>query len=394
MPLVLAAVVACVAVATLTLSGLARGRRRIIARRFGVYAAIPSTTAVLVLLPLALHLSVSDGLSLAGLTLSLCFGIGAPVIERMTLRLKIGIVIPSRMPFHSELRAGFRDRLAQRATVRPEIDDPYVSTHFALENLSEFLPALRSTIDAKPDYLVICSPAVALVSSEQVARLLTTFIRKGGGVVFIDNEPTQVVQERLRKRWGYITSDVVTGADILVGYVGRHLKDGENVVVLCGPSSSAPSVLRREAFAKLLPKAAIKVADTGGWTEESAYAETKAMLREGQRPRFIVCGNDVMALGAVRALQDWPGRPSARNGESEVIGYDGIARALFAIAEPVIPFGATIRTPPSAYGQEIAAMILDDSAVFRWGCRLTRCQIPVTDGQLITRFNVKNVLDG
>jgi len=390
--LLASAAIAVLSMISLALSTLARGRRRLLSQRISIYSALPSLTAVLVLLPLRLKLSFSDGLSLAGLIVSLLFGLGARAMDRMTSRLRIGVVIPSRVPFHAELRQGLKEAMS---AVRLDVYDDYLVTNRAVERLSEFLPALRRTLTWRPDYLAICSPSVPLVSSEQVLTLLMEFVRKGGGIVLIDNEPTEDVRACLGVRYGRVTSDVETGARIIAEYVKRHIKDTDELLVLCGPPSSDPAELRRKILNETLPNATLMIADTGGWTEQSAYAVTVTSFQDGLRPRFIICGNDVMAFGAIRALRQIRKEQHAKTlPRCEVIGYDGIARALFAIAEEDNPFAATLSTPPAAYGHEIAAMILDDARRLPGKkSRLSHCNIPASDGQLVTSYNVEMVLD-
>lgn len=388
-PFVAASVVTVLFVAITVISQGARGRRRLLLQRIGVYGAIPSLTAVLVLAPMRFHLTFSDGLSVAGLALTLLFAAGASFMNRMKLRLRIGVVIPSRVPFHSELRAGLNEALRGE---RCDLYDDYLVTNRALENLADFLPALRRTLHWRPDYLVVCSPSVSLISSEQVAGLLTSFARRGGGIIFIDNPPADEICRQLKKRYGSVTSDVETGAKWIAQFVKTRLGPGESVLVLAGPSSSAPAEVRRKMFEIAIPDATVEVADTGAWTAESTYQSLCQRLQRGERPRFVVCGNDVMAFGVVRALREFVTHNQQRGPLSvEVIGYDGIARALFAISEPSNPFCATIRTPPSAYGQEIAAMIIADARSFGQGQMHVAC-IPVGEGQLITPNNVELVL--
>lgn len=392
--LFLAVAVAVAAMAALWASRLTRGRRRLMTQRFGVYLALPAFTALFVLLPLQLRLSFGDGLSLAGLVLSLIFGMGARALDMMTSRLRVGIVIPSRAPFHTELRQGLKEALAP---VRLTVYDDYLNTSQAAQRLSEFLPALRRTINWRPDYLVVHSPSVQFVSTDQVIGLLRTFVRQGGGIIFIDNQPTEEARPRLGTHLGMVTSDVENGARIIADYVSQNMQPDDEVLVLCGPPSSAPAVLRRTVLTEALPKATIKVADSNGWTAESAYAATRHSYAGGADPRFIICGNDQMSFGAVRAVREARRAAGAdRLIRGEVIGYDGIARALFAIADAESPLVATICTPPAAYGHEIAAMIQADAWRMPWQrwATLSECRIPVSEGQLVTRYNVELVLDG
>ena len=391
-PLVVALLTTALAVGLIAASQLLRGARRLFVQRVGVFAVVPASTACFVLLPMYFHFSVSDGLSVAGMGLSLILAAGASLMTRLGMRLRVGIVIPSRVAFHLELRMGLAEALQG---IRLHTYDDYLVTNGAVENLSDFVPALRRTLRWRPDYLVVCSPSTSLVSAAQVAELLVNHTRRGGGVIFIDNSSDEDVLIRMKRRFGSVTSDFHTGARLIAEFVGGQLGDGDEVLILAGPSSSTPATMRREVFRELFPQAHIQVADTGGWTDESTYRITRKWLAAGRRPRFIVCGNDVMATGAVRAIREATksARPWRQPIRSEVVGYDGIARALFAISEPGNPLCATIRTPPSAYGHEIAAMIYDEVESVIPRNRLCQVCIPVGEGQLITRNNVELVID-
>jgi ABC-type sugar transport system substrate-binding protein len=387
MTVIPAAVLTLLCALALLVSQQFRGRRRILTQRFSVYLGLPSLTALLVLLPLSLSLSFSDGLSLAGLAISLAFGMGARALERASAKLRIGVAIPSRVPFHVALRAGLRSGLS---VARLEVYDDYLINNDAIERLSEFLPALRRTLAWNPDYVIVGSPSVSLVSSDQVMRLLKDFVRRGGGVIFVDNEPEEEALTALRY-CGSVTSDVEVGANLLAEFVGREVAPDDEILILSGPMASRPAEIRRKAFNRTLPHAHLETAEEGAWTADGAHWSAKRAFTRGLRPRVIVCGNDVMATGAIRALREF-----CRNEDGWgcfVVGYDGIPQALFAIAEEGNPFAATIVTPPSAYGSEMAAMILADARrLWYGGSELCRCIIPVGEGQLATRTNVSLML--
>jgi ribose transport system substrate-binding protein len=382
--LVAAAIISGGALVALGISQLSRGRRRLLTQRWSIYIGLPALTATLVLLPLQLQLSISDALALAGLALSLIFGMGARALERITSRLRIGIVIPSRVPFHNELRKGLKEAFE---SVRVDEYDDYMAQSHARERLAEFVPALDRTLAKRPDYLVVCSPSVELISSDEVIVQLSSFTRRGGGVVIIDNEPTDEGLAKLHGRWGSVTSDVREGAILIARYIANHINSDEDVLVIAGPTGSRPAEIRRDVLKDEISAARITVANSEGWTADAGYEATKEAFTKGQHPRYIVCGNDVMAIGAARALCDPPLNAAS---ETSVFGYDGIPQALFAVDEPLNPICGTVETPPSLYGQTIGRMILDDARPFS-SLRLRRIKLP--GGQLVTKTTVKSVLE-
>lgn len=366
-----------------------RGHRRLVLLRTCIYIGVPACSATLVLVPLEFDTTFSDALSVAGLFLSLVFGIGARVLDRLTMRARIGVVIPSRVSFHTELRIGLREGLT---SVRADVYDDYLTRSQGRENLGEFVPALRRTLAWRPDYVAICSPSVALASNEAVLQLLAAFCARGGGIVFIDNEPTEEARTALGSHYGFVHADVESAARILADYVQNCMRPEDKILVLSGPPSSEPAERYRRVLEERCAAGSIAVGDPNGWTERATYDALRRHLAKGLIPRFVLCGNDVMAFGAVRAVRDtqvfgngsWP---------IEVLGYDGIARSLFAIAEVGNPLAATVLIPPGAYGHEIAAMIIDDATRMFGRSRLSRRCIPIGEGQLIHQGNVDLILD-
>lgn len=372
-------------VVALAVGNFTRGHRRLILQRTAVYVGFPALTATLVLLPLQLDVAFSDALSLAGLCVSLLFGIGTKALRPLSMRVRVGVVIPSRVPFHTELRAGLEQALAR---LQVDLHDDYLLASRATERLDEFVPSLRRTLDWRPDYLVICSPSGALLSTENVLALLKQFSRRGGGIIFIDNEPDDAAREQL-PTYGHVRADVEAAATLLVAYIDQHSEAASRVLVLSGPEYSDPAERYRRVLASLGTGLAVVSA---GWSEQAAYSAALRHLDQGHVPNFILCGNDVIAFGAVRAVRERiTVKPELKG--TAVVGYNGIARALFAIAEPDNPFRATVSIPPAAYGHEIAAMIVSDATRMYGRTMLHRCCIPIGNERVIDENNIELVLE-
>jgi DNA-binding LacI/PurR family transcriptional regulator len=385
--LVASIVVLAGALVFLLVSRAFRGVPRLRLLRLGIYLGVPSFTASLVLLPIEFEATFADALSVAGLGLSLVLGVGAKALDLMSLRLRVGVVIPSRVPFHTELRRGLTEGML---SVRADVSDDYLSSHRAIEDLSAFLPCLRRTLERNPDYLVIACPSFAMLETPEILKRLRSFQRRGGQLVFIDNAPSDAVHAELRA-YGLVRADVERAAELISDWVAQQSTTAR-VHVVSGPATSDPAQRYRRAFESRMPTEQITVMDTSGWTEKAAYLAIRSMTGQAP-PDFIVCGNDVMAFGAVRAVRENE-VDDDRWARAGVIGYNGISRALFAIAEPENPLLATVCIPPSTYGHEIAMMILADAR--RWFRRsdLDEVCIPFSEGQLIDVTNIDLVLEG
>lgn len=357
---------------------------------------------MLILIPQLNNVPWSDALSAAGLLVAIVFGLWSDAFGVTKHGIKVGVVIPSRAPFHSELRSGLRKGLSGRPT---QYFDDYLLRSEAPERLSEFMPCLRRVLAESPDYVIVACPSLNLANSESVAQLLRPFAQRGGGIIFIDNPPTELDSDIPPRRIGSVGTDITAGAELIARYIEQSGVSSKDVLVVGGARDSAPAQERQAVLGAHLSDATFVDPVDGGWTEAFGYRATFEHLAAGHSCRVVVCGNDTMAFGACEAIRAGSELKAA---QPNVIGFDGLRRALFAIAERDHPLAATILTPPSAYGEEAAAMILADLGD-RWLGRLWKstiqrrrrakkmaspmrvCIIPITESQLVTTDNITAV---
>ena len=141
------------------------------------------------------------------------------------------------------------------------------------------------------------------------------------------------------------TELVVAAGHRRVAYLGGHRK-------------SWATVERVKGFRAALRRAGVKVADAavlaGNFRSDSGYELTRQVLRRRHRPTALVCGNDLMAVGAYFALKEDGVRIPD---DMSVVGYDD--------QEDVAPFLrpalTTIRLPYYEMGAMAAEALLDDS---------------------------------
>jgi DNA-binding LacI/PurR family transcriptional regulator len=121
-----------------------------------------------------------------------------------------------------------------------------------------------------------------------------------------------------------------------------------------GPLRYIPSIQKRRAFLrtmkKLVHRDASDLVAESFFTVEGGHAAALRLL--GSSVTAIVCANDLMALGAVRAAQS-VGR--AVPAEISVIGYDD--SPLISFTEPPL---TTVRQPVRAMGQAAVRALLDE----------------------------------
>lgn len=89
----------------------------------------------------------------------------------------------------------------------------------------------------------------------------------------------------------------------------------------------------------------------GGWTPASGAEQVGRLLDSGARPTAIMCGNDLLALGAIRAARE---RRLRVPEDVAVTGFDD-----FDFAEFVDPALTTVRVPGYEIGRAAGRMLVD-----------------------------------
>jgi ribose transport system substrate-binding protein len=362
-----------------------RARSRVAAARSGLVLLVLGLTATGYSLGVELNLQFSDNLQVASILLSVALGVGAGAVDRALHRMTVAIVIPSRAAFHTDLRRGLREGLNQMKVryVDEFADGP------SLENLSEFLPCLRKAIQERPDYLVIAAPGNAFVDEPFLLNSIERMARLGGRVFFIENCPTKL-SPRAEKGIAVIRSDSTAGALVLAKFIATIWDGTSPVAIIAGPTESTPARTRFELLRDKVgvPEHLIVRTDVSGWSEAAGYEFAKEMGKLEPTPSIIVCGNDSIAVGAVRALLEM-----RFDDRVKVIGYDGIPQVIYAIAEPRNPLVATIRIPPAQYGFEIASQIFEDlHSPWLRRSRLSSVVITIGDANLVTGHNAEQIV--
>jgi LacI family transcriptional regulator len=113
----------------------------------------------------------------------------------------------------------------------------------------------------------------------------------------------------------------------------------------------------------------------GDLTEHGGYAVACRLLQGARRPTAIVAGNDLMAIGAMRAAREHGLRVGR---ELSVVGFDDIT-----LAEHAHPALTTVRQPIYEIGLQVCRMlvqILQEDALSESG----ECQ-PLFEPELIVR---------
>lgn len=149
-----------------------------------------------------------------------------------------------------------------------------------------------------------------------------------------------------------VSADQVEVGRILARQVMALLPRGGSVLYVQGPSVSSVSRERHEGLTELLPSNIHLTGLRGKWTEQSAtqsvHSWLKLMSTQKVRVDLILAQNDVMGMGARKAIEealtglqrdDWSGVP--------ILGVDGVPKT----GQAWVCGGkltATVIVPPSA----------------------------------------------
>lgn len=241
----------------------------------------------------------------------------------------IGLVIPDiANTFFGRLARGVEDAAAEaghwvllcHTEFEPEREDRYLD-----------LLASRSI-----DGLVYVAGTVA--GTRRLGSLVTTF-----PVVLADEDvPGLPGASRVR-------GDHSRGGSL----AGQHLSDlgHRRALVISGRPGIGSSDQRLEGFREWFPEATVA---PGDFTEESGRQLVADALAAGTPFTAVFALNDLMAIGALTALQE---AGISVPDDVSVVGYDDIA-----LVDRLRPSLTTIRQPAYEIGREAAHMLIDQLA--------------------------------
>ena len=153
----------------------------------------------------------------------------------------------------------------------------------------------------------------------------------------------------------YVSTDDHAASDLAVEHLTSlgHTRIGLAV----GPDRFVPAIRKiagfRQAMTRVLPDLDVEpLIERSLFTVEGGHAAAVRLLESGCTA--IVCGSDLMALGAIRAVRD-AGREVPR--DVSVVGYDD--SPLIAFTDPPL---TTLRQPVQGMGEAAVRALVDEIA--------------------------------
>lgn len=202
------------------------------------------------------------------------------------------------------------------------------------------------------------------LESEAVHHLISRSI---DGVIFVESwrdEPNNTL-DLANKPYAFVYRlfngsyansvilDDISGAKLAVEHL---LKLGHRrIAFINGPHGWEASRERLVGYQNTLAQYGIpynpSLIETGDWEVGSGYQAAKKFLLLPDRPTAVFAANDLMALGAIYAIQE---AGLSVPGDVAIVGYDD--REIASFSNPTI---TTIRPPSFEMGQMAAQLILD-----------------------------------
>lgn len=209
-----------------------------------------------------------------------------------------------------------------------------LSQRFSDRGIRVLLFALKSEADADETLQMIWPYRVdgVIAAAELSPDHVEQFARRGVPLVFYNRYISSLPVSA-------VCCDQEDGARQLVD--GLYSAGHRSFAIFAGPTDSAVGKERKCAVLERLEALGIEDVPSldGNYSYESGYALVGQLLSTQDKPDAIICGNDVMAIGALDALRVDHGLDAPR--DISVVGFDGVAPSkwksydLTTIRQPV-----------------------------------------------------------
>lgn len=127
----------------------------------------------------------------------------------------------------------------------------------------------------------------------------------------------------------FVGPDNTDGAEMVGDYLGETLGEGGKVFIIEGNPGADNAKQRKNGFMKAVETHGLEVlaSNTAHWETEEANTLMTNLLTKYPEVQGVMCANDSMALGVVRALE------AAGRSDVQVVGFDNIPAVKDLILE-------------------------------------------------------------
>ena len=163
------------------------------------------------------------------------------------------------------------------------------------------------------------------------------------------NKPVILINSRY-KGMNYVDVDNRRGASAAIKYI---LEMGhEKIACISGKIETDNAKERLEGYKTGLTRKKVKeeYIRYGDFSEDSGYNEMAKLLEVEDRPTAVFCANDLMALGAIKAIKE---RKLTVPGDISIIGFDDLV-----ISQYFDPPLTSVRQPLFHIGKEALIILM------------------------------------
>ena len=233
---------------------------------------------------------------------------------------------------------------------------------------------IENLIETRVAVLCICPSG-----SKEIVPAVGKANRAGIPVIVVDDEIDEKVAAEQRVRYDtYIGSDNVEGGRIAGRYLVEASGGAAKLALLEGTPGHQTGDARLGGFRDAIRSTrgiVVVTSQTANWERDQGFTVFQNMLQAHPEIDALFACNDIMALGAVEAIQ-----AAGRTGKIRVIGFDAVDDARKAIA------AGTIEASVAQYPQEMGRLAVESAAKLIRGERVPRDQR--TKVGLVTRANL------
>ncbi len=250
---------------------------------------------------------------------------------------RIALVMKSLSnPFFSEMEKGAR-AYAAREDLSLEVFGIERETDVARQTA-----IVEGLVSQKFDAMVI-APA----DSETLVPVVERALDSGMAVVNIDNPFSREALAECKISVPFVGPDNEQGAWLVGNYIRNKLGGKGRFFIVEGMPGVENADLRKQGFLRALDghgECEIVAMETGLWHSDEAFNVVSRLLAKHGAVEAVLCANDKMALGALRALD-----LANLSGKTLVGGYDNIEAVRYEMEQGVVH--ATVEQHPSLMGE-------------------------------------------
>ena len=271
-------------------------------------------------------------------------------------------------PFFLDMRTG-----AEAAAARAGIDLVLQAAEREID-VERQMQIIENLIEARVAVMCICPSG-----SKEIVPAVGKANRAGIHVIIVDDQIDEVAATEQGVRFDtYVGSDNVEGGRIAGQYLVDASGGSARLALLEGIPGHQTGDARLRGFRdaiKSAPGVAVVASQTANWERDQGFTVFRNMLQAHEEIDAVFSCNDVMALGAVEAIQ-----AAGRSGRIRVIGFDAIDDARKAIV------AGTMAASVAQYPGEMGRIAIDSAVTLIRGEPVPRDQR--TKVGIVTRANV------